>query len=250
MEPVYQKEITVNTEAVDCFGRLKPSMALLMIQSAAGEHSAALGFDYETLAARRMFWAVIRHRVKVYRLPRAGEKITLETWPLPTTRVAFPRAAAAYDEQGRVLFQSMALWVLMDLDTRAMILPRDSGIELAGSLRGTELPSPRSLVPHPLSRSQWRRVSFTDLDRNRHMNNARYLDWIDDLLSSAFHEGHAVADMTLCYLNEAREGQELELTWELSGEELQVDIHREKTDDPGDFDRIFAARIVFDEVVL
>lgn len=250
MEPIYKKELTVAATAVDCFGRLTPSMALRLIQGTAGEHSDRLGTNYDYLAEKRMFWAVIRHRVKFFRLPRVGERITLETWPLPTTRVAFPRATVAYDEQGQVLFQSMALWVLMDLDTRAMILPKKSGIELSGTLRGTELPAPHSLAPQPMAKSCRRSVCYTDLDRNRHMNNARYLDWIDDLLESGFHEGHAPADMTLCYLNEAREGQELELCWEHGVEGLQVDIRRDKADESGDFDRIFAAKIVFDDVVL
>lgn len=248
MEPIYKKEVTVSATQVDRFGRLTPSMALRMIQGTAGEHSDLLGTDYDSLAEKRMFWAVIRHRIQFFRLPRTGERITLETWPLPTTRVAFPRATVAYDAQGQVLFQSMALWILMDLDTRAMILPKKSGVELTGTLRGTELPAPGSLLPQPLTRSRRRQVCFTDLDRNGHMNNCRYLDWIDDLLDSAFHRGHTPADMTLCYLNEAREGQELDLTWEAGNGELQVDIHRDKAD--GDFDRIFAAKIVFDSVVL
>ena len=247
MEPIYKREVTVTATDVDCFGRLTPSMALRFIQGVAGEHSDLLGTDYDTLAEKRMFWAVIRHRIQFFRLPRVGERITLETWPLPTTRVAFPRATAAYDAEGRVLFQSMALWILMDLDTRAMILPKKSGIELSGTLRGTELPPPASLLPRPLAMSRRRTVCYTDLDRNLHMNNARYLDWIDDLLDSAFHQGHAPVDMTLCYLNEAREGQELELTWDLN-DGLQVDIRRDKED--GDHDRIFAARIVYDKVVL
>lgn len=248
MEPIYKKELTVSATQVDCFGRLTPSMALRCIQGAAGEHSDKLGAAYDSLAERRMFWAVIRHRIKFFRLPRVGERITLETWPLPTTRVAFPRATAAYDEDGRVLFQSMALWILMDLDTRAMILPKKSGIELSGTLRGTELPAPTSLSPKALTRSRRRTVGYTDLDRNRHMNNCRYLDWIDDLLDSSFHEDHIPAEMNLCYIHEARENQELELCWEHNDEGLQVDIRRDK--EGGDQNRVFSASIVFDKVVL
>lgn len=247
MEPIYRKEITVSATQVDCFGRLTPSMALRFIQGAAGEHSDLLGTTYDALAEKRMFWAVIRHRIQFFRLPRTGERITLETWPLPTTRVAFPRATAAYDEEGRVLFQSMALWILMDLDTRAMILPKKSGIELSGTLRGTELPAPASLVPQELTNSRRRTVRYSDLDRNRHMNNCRYLDWVDDLLDSGFHEGHIPADVTLCYLNEAREGDDLELTWD-TAEGLRVDIRRDR--EGGDYDRIFAAKICYNDVVL
>lgn len=246
MEPIYRQTFPVTDIAVDRYGRLKPSMVLFYAQEVAGQHCTLLSLDYDALAKKRLFWAVIRHRVQITRLPMAGETITLETWPMPTTRVAYPRSTVAYDEAGNELFRSISLWVLMNLDTRAMILPGKSGIMVQGTLRGTELVAPNSIVPKPLENSRKRTVCFTDLDRNGHMNNARYLDWIDDLLPSSFHLGHPVKEFTVCYLSEAREGQELELNWELQdGPGLQVDAHREKPGEPGKQERVFAASVLF-----
>ena len=96
-----------------------------------------------------------------------------------------------------------------------------------------------------------RSVCFTDLDVNGHMNNTRYLDWIMDLLPSGFHQDHAIKDLTLCYMNEAREGQDLNLGWEIDeAGALQVEIRRSKAEAEGDFDRIFAARVEFENSVL
>ena len=246
MEPIYKQTFHVSDIAVDRYGRLKPSSILFYAQEVAGQHCLYLDADYDTLAQKRMFWAVIRHRVQITRLPLSGEDITVETWPMPTTRVAYPRSLVAYDAQGQELFRSISLWVLMDLDSRAMILPGKSGVLVEGVLRGTELAPPSSLVPKELVNAVSRTVCFTDLDRNGHMNNTRYLDWIDDLLPSAFHQGHPVKEFTVCYLNEAREGQSLELSWELSdGPVLQVDAHRRRTDVPEKTERVFAATVLF-----
>ena len=246
MEPIYRQTFTITDNTVDCFGRLKTSMILFFAQEMAGRHCVELALDYDTMAKQRMFWAVIRHRVQITRMPLRGETITVETWPMPTTRVAYPRSVVAYDEGGRECFRAISLWVLMDLDTRNMILPGKSGIEVAGTLRGTELAPPSSLVPRLLHNSRNRSVCFTDLDRNGHMNNTRYLDWIDDLLPSAFHEHHTPMEFTVCYLSEAREGQELDLSWELQeGNVLHVDAHRARTDDPHRQERIFAAKLQF-----
>lgn len=118
----------------------------------------------------------------------------------------------------------MTLWVLMDLDTRKMIVPGKSGIMVVGTVRGNELPAPAGLIPKPLGTQSLRTVAFTDLDRNGHMNNTRCMDWIADLLPSRFHERHSVTDFTVCYLAEAREQQELRLSWNLAdGCTLQVD---------------------------
>lgn len=243
MEPIFQKDFLVTGYCVDRYGRLKPSMILFYAQQIAGMHCAELSLDYETLAQRRLFWAVTRHKVQVTRLPREGETIRIETWPMPTTRVAYPRSMVAYDEQGRELFRSISIWVLMDLDTRHMILPGKSGIVVAGTLRGTELPSPNGLIAKPLGSVRRRTVRYTDLDRNGHMNNIRYLDWIDDLLPSEFHRNRAVSECTVCYLSECREGQELQLRWDfVDGGALQVDAYRRQADKD---ERVFCARLLF-----
>ncbi len=243
MEPIFQKDFEITDICVDRYGRLKPSMILLYAQEIAGMHCNELALDYDTLAKRRLFWAVTRHKVQVTRLPMRGETIHVETWPMPTTRVAFPRSMVAYDTKGNECFRSISLWVLMDLDTRNMILPGKSGISVVGTLRGNELPSPNGLIAKPLGSSRSRSVCFTDLDRNGHMNNTRYMDWIDDLLPSPFHMRSTVKEFTVCYLSEAKEGQELDLRWDFVEEGcLQVDAYRHTEEKD---ERIIAARILY-----
>jgi acyl-ACP thioesterase len=251
MQPIYRQEFKIDPTAVDCFDRLKPSRLLLFAQEIAGLHCDQISMTYDQLADQGLFWAVIRNRVQITRLPKSGETIILETWPMPTTRTAYPRSTVAFDEQGNELFRSISLWVLMDRSTRSMIVPGKSGVIVEGTLRGMELDTPRSLLPKPLPQKSCRSVCFGDLDVNGHMNNARYLDWVMDLLPSAFHKNHTLRDMTLCYLNEAREGQLLDTTWDVDGDGvLQVDIHRQKEIQSEDHDRIFAAKLQFEDVVL
>ena len=243
MEPIYQADFEVSERDVDCYGRLRPSMILFYAQQVAGMHSTELTVGYDVLAKQRMFWAVTRHKVQVTRLPRLGETIHIETWPMPTTRVAYPRSMVAYDKQGNEVFRSISLWVLMDLDTRNMILPGKSGISVAGTLRGNELTVPTGLPAKALRSTVSRQVCFTDLDRNGHMNNCRYLDWIADLLPSAYHGSHEIREFTACYLSEAREGQELELRWDFPEENcLYMDAHRVNDEQDA---RVFSARILF-----
>ena len=72
MKPVYEKEFSVTAAMVDRHGRLRPSQLLHILQQVAGDHSALLGTDRETLMERGLFWAVIRHRVQITRLPEVG----------------------------------------------------------------------------------------------------------------------------------------------------------------------------------
>ena len=241
MEPIYQLSFSVDALHTDRFGRLKASSILYLVQEAAGRHWQHI--EGQTGQHCGLYWVIIRHRVQVTRLPRKGENIRVETWPMPTTRVAYPRSVVAYDGQNRELFRSISLWVLMDPESRAMVLPGKSGVMVPGILRGNELPSPQSLAPASLSADMARMVRFTDLDSNGHMNNARYLDWLADLLPSGFHSSHTIRDMTLGYVAEALEGDTLQQQWQLDENgHLRLEILR-----PGGEKnhRIFSADVQF-----
>jgi len=243
MEPLFVQNFEINDMVVDRFGRLRPSMVLLYAQTVATRHGELMEVGYDTLNPRRMFWAVIRHRVQITRLPHHGENIRVETWPMPATRSSYPRSVIAYDEDGNECFRAISLWVLMDLDKRNMILPGKSGIIVSGSVRGNELALPGSLAPGRLINHRERTVCFSDLDRNGHMNNTKYLEWIDDLLPSDFHREHILKEMTICYLSEAWEGQKLDLHWDFLEEgAMQVDAYRENGEKP---ERIFSAKFAY-----
>jgi len=249
MEPIFVKEYEITDAAVDCFGRLKPSMLLFFCQDVAGHHCKILGADYDTLAQKNLIWAIIRQKVQITRLPRSGETLRIETWPMPTTRTCYPRSTVAYDESGKELFRSISLWVLMDRSSRAMILPGKSGVDVQGLLTGTELATPGSLAPREMEQLHKRQVCYTDLDRNGHMNNTKYLDWVSDLLPSSFHHEKKVREFTVCYHAEAREGETLHMSWQVKDDMLQVESWRNAPEE-GTFHRVFAAQVRYGSEIL
>lgn len=246
MPPIYTKQFRVQASETDAFRRLKPSHILAYLQEAAGDHSALLGTGREELALRNLFWAVLRHRVQITRLPLAGETVSVETWPMPTTRTAYPRSTVAYDARGQELFRSISLWVLMDREQRSMVLPGKSGVQVEGLLRGSELAVPGGLAPRIMQQQAVRTARFTDLDCNGHMNNCRYLDWVADLLPGSFHKVHEVREFSVRYLSEIREGEKIALSWELSEAGLlTVEAQRQVENEDAQHSRAFAVEMAF-----
>ena len=237
MESIYTQSFTLTDLHVDCHRKLKPSALLYFVQEISGIHAAQLGAAWEDLSKKNLFWAIIRHRVEITRMPESGETITLETWPMPTTRVAYPRATVAYDAQGNLLFKTVAIWVLMDHTTRAMVLPGKSGVGVPGILRDTECSLPVSIPVKKSENQTSRTVGYSELDRNGHMNNTFYMNWADDLLGSAFHSAHELRSFNICYLSEAKEGQTVDLSWEISVENV-LSVEGETTDQAAH--RVFA----------
>lgn len=213
MEDFFRRSYPIRATEVDCFDRLKLSRILDLLQDVAGGHCTLLGTDRERLARQGLFWAVIRHRVQIIRLPQAYETLHLETWPMPTTRTAFPRATCVYDGEGREALRCVSLWVLMDMERRSLVLPGESGVAVSGTLRGGELRVPGSIALKNLSCHTQRSVRFSDLDWNGHMNNCRYMDWVQDVLPASYHRSHRPLEFAVNYAQEATEGTEISLNW-------------------------------------
>jgi len=139
----------------------------------------------------------------------------------------------------------------MDTATRSMVLPGKSGVLVNGTLRGNELAFPGSLAIKGLRDTVSRTVRFADLDRNGHMNNTRYLEWMGDLLPAAFHKDHTPREFTVCYHSEALEGEQLDIHYELKEEGLlQVDAWRENDAVSGNHHRVFVAQVQYDTGIL
>lgn len=245
MEP-YSKEITLTDAFVDCFGKLKLSSLLYFAQEVAGEHFDRIAMDYDSLAEKNLFWAIIRTRVQIERLPCRGETVHLVTWPMPTTRVAYPRALTAYDKDGKVLYRCLSVWVLMDLTTRAMVLPGKSGVAVDGLIMGDELAVPAGIAAGKPEQHVSRQVTYSLLDRNGHMNNTHYLTWAEDLLPSSFHKENTCREFTICYFAEALEGQQITLSYDPCREGFfQIDAHRARTNDDASQERVFSVQMRF-----
>lgn len=246
MEKTFTKQLQIEACHVDRFGRCKASVLLYFAQEAATGHCDVLGLDWETMASKNLFWAVIRTHVEVTRLPRLHERVTVRTWPMPTTRTAYPRAAEVLDEGGNSLVKIHSLWVLMDTESRSMVLPGKSGVEVEGIQFGNEAAAPGSIIPGQWENTALRTVGYTELDRNGHMNNTRYPEWADDLLSTAFHKDHPVKAFTVCYLSEAKENQQIQLLYGMENDSVfQVDGFDGQTDEHGKKTRVFSIKMEF-----
>lgn len=241
MNYIYRINFNVLGTDTDRYNRLKASSLLSMLQEAATRQCLELDLGWDALAEKRLFWAVTRQHIQITRLPEAGSTVTIETWPGVTTRVAYPRSSIAYDEAGNELFRAISLWVLMDMDSRSLVLPKKSGIAFSGIDRGGELPVPASLGPVRLAGQTARQVVYSELDCNGHMSNTRYLDWMADLLPSTFHQDHPLKEFTVSYLSEAREGETIRLNYELTP---QSEFRLEATQSASDH-RVFAVKAVY-----
>ena len=217
METILEHAHQVSSTEADCFQRLRASALFRVLQDLAVEHSNTLGCGREMSREKGLYWVVSRMRAEFAAVPRYGQELTLRTWPGKQTRAMFPRYYDVRDRNGKLLVQASSAWLLIDAVSREMVLPQRSGLTLPWAETGTECALPGPLRNGEAGRQDTRTVRFSELDTNDHMNNTKYLDWMEDLLPREFHRDHRLESLQVNFLHELRQGDEAVLDWRLDG---------------------------------
>lgn len=204
----YKDTHKIISQYTDADGVLKPAALLRYMQEAAANAMIADGPSYEELAERGLVFVLSKITVSIYADVHANDEIVAETWATESVRASFNRAYRILRD-GVVVAEAASVWALLDTNRRRPV--RVGDVELGyREDEPLELELPVKLrLPEDMKLIGERRVSYSDVDRNRHMNNTAYADMICDYVFRS--EIGRVSRMTISYQNEAPFGEELKV---------------------------------------
>ena len=203
MTRIYHRRFRVRGYEVGATDRVHDSVFLHYVQQAAFEASADAGYDIRRYDALGTVW-VIRQQTIVYMAPLFYDDVVeLTTWVSDFRRV---RSHREYElrrvSDQRLVALARADWVYIDAYTLfprrippemvAVFEPNDlSALDSAPPLEPSDAVEGHSFIFHHL-------VKGYELDNLRHVNNANYLNWLNqarlDVLAEAgfpFDQGTA-----------------------------------------------------------
>lgn len=166
-------------------GLLRTSGLLRYAQDVAWRHSEDLGFDRRWYVERGRWWVVRSVELEVLAPIPMGRTLRTATAVVGHRRIWARRLGESRFADGTLAAVVRTDWVLLDDRGRVVRIPADFGLsfsnpELAEDLLRVELPGP-SAEPARLDLT----VRPQDLDPMGHVNNAVYLDWIEEALKAA-----------------------------------------------------------------
>ena len=202
---VYKKEIQL-TEELSTRGLFQ------ILQDVSADHCNMLGYGMDKLGREGLIWVVARHYVKAERWPEKGEKLQISTWPGKTKHVMFPRFFVVRDGRGEKIIEASAIWTLVNMETRKLVLPKEYHIDLDGMVTGEECRLPGTARKIPTTESTAFVVPQAYMDTNLHMNNTRYYEMSEKCFGSRI-EGRHLYEVTTDYVSEALAGEEIKLFW-------------------------------------
>ena len=172
-------------------GRIRTGSLLRYGQDIAWRHSEGLGFDRRWYTDQGRWWVVRSVELDVLAPIPMGRLLRLRTAVIGHRRIWARRRGEFWLPDGTLGAVSMVDWVLLDERGRILRIPEDFGVvfpnpELSAEILRVPLgPTPDDAAILDL------RVRPQDLDPMGHVNNAVYLDWVEEALAAA---GDAASD--------------------------------------------------------
>lgn len=215
----------ITEESTDGSGRLRLSNLMKLHQEVSEQHLSVFGTPSDTL--RNEFgiaFVFTKIRINIYRLPAAGERVTVKTWCSMLKGVRFTRNyRVTLQNSGELLTESKAEVTVIDLNTRKIIRPKD--IKVFESFLYNDVIENGCAYPEKLPVSvdvapQFsRHITASDIDWNGHVNNTVYADMVTDCIPED-RRNSALSCFEVNYSNEVKPNDTVQLALENNGRSI------------------------------
>ena len=222
-ESAFSMEFVLRSTDTDLHDRLHLSALFRFLQEVAYFHAEKLGLGADQLARYRSCWILLKVSLRLDGLPSWGSTVQITTWQRGVRRLVFIRDFVL-SVNGRPFAIVSSEWLVADLQTHRPQRPdRLLPPELVPPLTEPCFTLPEqhparqnfSAATGPVAR---RSAYYSDIDRNRHMNNTRYITWLTDALAAwksydpdAAQPRHQLRELTVQFISEALPGQTADL---------------------------------------
>ncbi len=194
---------------VESFKREKKKFNLFEVldifQKAAVEHGTRLGFGYEDMLEKDVFWVLLRTKFVVYNNKETEDYISI-TYPKEPSKINFNREYQIKDNE-EVLIDGISKWLVVSLQTRK--IKRDHNLVYHSKVIDDSLFEDIYKINYDFEKFELittYNVTDKDLDRNNHVNNASYAFMIEKIIDTT-----KIKEFQIDYLNEILNNEKIDL---------------------------------------
>ncbi len=206
---IFSKTFSLTAGDFDCYDRIKPYAILNYFQEIAGVHSVILKAGYEDLFAQNKIWVLLKTRYRIKSQPHLSQSVKITTWPLPVDKIYYGREYLIQDEDDNVLIEGSSIWAMINLKTETVTLEKWKFPGTFVKQRLFEDKMIKDTSPAYAMKAGSHPVMPSEIDHNRHMNNAMYANIIYDTLDPGDQE--EIRQMEIHFESQAKKGMIIEV---------------------------------------
>lgn len=205
----YLAQHQVNYYEGDTKGQMTLAMLINVALLVAGQQNDQLGVGATEVQKHGIGWVVTQYEIAIQRMPKVGETVTFGTVATAYNKFFCYRDLWVETQAGERIVTIHSMWVMMDYQTRKMrpiiseIIKPYAAKPIKGVLKRPRITHVDSAQASP---AQPYRVRYFDIDRNQHVNNSHYFDWMLDHLGYDFLSQHDITHVVIRYEREVQYG--------------------------------------------
>ncbi len=180
---------------------------ILKYQQQAGEDQLEVfNLGYNELCRRGYAFVVTNAKVIINRMPKYLDEITLVTWNRGIKGAKYFRSYNWYDKNGELLVESSTIFVIVDVKEHKLRKPDCITVGIPYDFdrqNAAENPKKVFLPDEDIFKKVGeKRIVFSELDGNGHLNNAFYSNFLTDFTPNIEHK--QITEFSIDFISEAR----------------------------------------------
>ncbi len=211
----YTKEYIVNSYESDVNLDLKINSLFQWFSEIAWEHAKSLGVGFEELEKIERFWVLTGFRLHVNKLPKWQDKVRLETWPSGISGLHYTREFKFYSSNNECLAVASSIWVIFDKILAKPVMPKEFySLTNISNEKAIDAVFSKIRPRKDLILAFNETAKHTDIDMNKHVNNAVYIRWIENCLGDIYPA--RIKTLKIQYIHEVKVNEEIQIFSDVS----------------------------------
>jgi acyl-ACP thioesterase len=214
MKALWETSCKIRAFDVDSNNRLKVSTIFDYFQNAASNHADNLKIGYDDLIPKGFLWVLSWAKFEFIKYPQFKDEVKIYTWGKKQYKLYSMRDFILFNNNDQIICKGTTGWLLLDAKTmRPKILTQlfPDVMLLEEKTAMDDLPQKFPNLPQT-EKIFSKEIKYSDIDLNKHANNAKYVELIQDCYDQEFHNSHQMKSLTISFLSEAKYGDTVEVS--------------------------------------
>lgn len=181
------------------------------LEDTAGMHSNLAGYGLNNIEETGLTWILLNWKVQVIKRPLYGESILVKTWARNTVKFYTFRDFEVYNNKNELIAIATTKWVLMDAKTMSLTKISDELMSKYNPENKTVFGDAKEIgkldFPTEYESMLLYTIQRKDIDINRHVHNATYLDFAYEALPEEVYDNATLDTFEILYKKETKLGE-------------------------------------------
>ena len=209
---MYKQKVEVGSNDINALYELRVSSLFKIMQDVIMHHTEVLNIGVKVTNEENVAWVILRMHVEIKKTPKYQQELTFFTYPNETRGFLYPRQIQVYDEKGDLNINISSLWTLINKKDRKPVTNSRIENSIKGENHENELPLPGKVKIEEAPLIYERKIQYSDVDLNGHLNNTKYIEIFENIHNTEFYKTHKIKSIDLNYLKEIKEGQTIKIS--------------------------------------